>query len=157
MSSKVQQIQLSFNAEQDRLVLTITTSDFNEFRFWLTRRVCIGFWQMLQKLQGMMLKDEEDQRVERQESAKQIHKETAKPEVAKYATRVTQTPLGNEPLVLFKFSARADEQDYVYFHLEDPKGVGIDFAGEGFLVTVLSQLMVKAIAQADWGLEGRLS
>lgn len=148
----VHQIQLSFNAEQDRILLTISTSDFNEFHFWMTRRICLGFWKMLQHLQGIMMKDEEDQRVERQQSEKQIHKETAKPEAAKYTTRVTQRPLGEEPLLLFKFSARADEQDRVYFHLEDPKGVGIDFAGEGILVTVLSQLLQKSIAQADWNL-----
>lgn len=152
MSSGVQQIQLSFNAEQDRLLLTLTTTDFCEFRFWLTRRLTIGFWTMLERLQGMMGKDEEEQREERVQTAQQIHKETAKPEAAKYTTRVTKCPLGEEPLLLYKFSAQTNEQNQIFLHLEDVKGVGIDFAGEGILVTVLSQLMSKAITQADWNI-----
>lgn len=153
MSSKVQQIQLSFNAEHDRLLLTLTTDDFCEYRFWMTRRIIMGFWQMMEHFQGVMFKDEEQQREERVQTSQQIHKETAKPEAAKYTTRVTRCPLGEEPLLLFKFSARMNEQDQIFLHFEDVKGVGLDFAGEGILVTVLSQLIRKAVAQADWGLK----
>jgi hypothetical protein len=153
MTSGVQQIQLSYNAEQDRLLFTLTTTDFSEFRFWLTRRATVGFWQMLQKLQEMMGKDEEEQREERVQTSQQIHKETSKPEAAKFTTRVTKCPLGEEPLLLFKFAGKINEQDQIFMHLEDVKGVGIDFSGAGILVTVMTQLMRKAITQADWNIE----
>lgn len=153
MSSKVQQIQLSYNAENDRIVLTLTTDDFCEYRFWLTRRVTKGFWEMLNRLQEMMFKDEEQVREETVKSTQQIHKETAKPETVKYATRVTKCPFGDEPLLLYQFSAQPTEQGQVFFHLQDPKGTSIDFAGEGILVTVLTQLIRKAVAQADWALQ----
>lgn len=151
--SSLNQIQLSFNAEQDRLLLSISTGDFTEFRFWITRRVCLGFWKMLQHLQQVMHKDEEDQRVEMQESQKQIHREKTTPEAEKYTTPLSQRPLGDEPLLLFKFSAKADDENRVYFHFEDPNGIGIDFAGEGILVTILSQLLFKSLSQADWNLQ----
>lgn len=153
MSSKVQQIQLSYNGEHDRLVLTLSTDDFNEYRFWLTRRVTKGFWEMLNRLQGMMYKDVEQVREETVQSSQQIHKETAKPEAAKYSTRVSKYPLGEEPLLLFQFSAQPTEQGQIFFHLQDSKGTAVDFAGEGILVTVLTQLLRKALAQADWRLE----
>ncbi len=152
MSSKVQQIQVSYNAENDRIVLTLSTDDFCEYRFWLTRRVVKGFWEMLGRLQHIMCKDEEQVREETIQSTQQIHKETPKPEAAKYTTRVTKTPFGEEPLLLYQFSAQPNEQGQIFFHLQDSKGTSIDFAGEGVLVTVLGQLLRKAVAQADWAL-----
>lgn len=152
MSSNVQQFQLSFNAAEDRLLLTITTGNFQEFRFWLTRRITKGFWLMLQKLQEMMLKEPEQEREEIKQSSQQIYKETQKPEAAKFATRVTQCPLGETPLLLHSFSGRVDEQDHVFFHFQNLEGLGIDFAGEGILVTILLQLLRKAVAQAEWGI-----
>lgn len=152
MGSNVQQFQLSFNAGEDRLLLTITTGDFQEFRFWLTRRVTKGLWEMLQNLQKMMLKEPEQEREEIKQTSQQIYKETPKPEAAKFATRVTQCPLGETPLLLHSFSGRVDEQDRVFFHLQNAQGQGIDFSGEGTLVTILLQLLRKALSQADWGM-----
>lgn len=36
----IQQLQMSYSAEEDRVLLRINTTDQEEFRFWLTRRYC---------------------------------------------------------------------------------------------------------------------
>lgn len=99
-----------------------------------------------------MLKDEEQKREENIQAASQIQQESQQPEARKYAMSVTKRPLGDEPLILHKFTARYNEQGQVAFTFEDAKGNAVHFAGEGILVTALCQLVRNTLPLAEWGL-----
>ena len=47
---KIHQLNLKFDAEQDRLLVRINTSTQIELRLWLTRRLTVGVLPMLRKL-----------------------------------------------------------------------------------------------------------
>lgn len=49
MTSALHQITMSFSAEEDRLLLRMSTTDQTEFRFWLTRRFVRVLWGALIK------------------------------------------------------------------------------------------------------------
>jgi len=47
MTSALHQITMSHSAEDERLLLRISTTEKNEFRFWLTRRFVQVLWPAL--------------------------------------------------------------------------------------------------------------
>jgi hypothetical protein len=47
---KLHQLKVDYNAEQDRLLMLIATSDGVELRMWLTRRFVKLLWPLLVKL-----------------------------------------------------------------------------------------------------------
>lgn len=49
MTSALHQMTMSFSAEDDRLLLRMSTTDKTEFRFWLTRRFVRVLWGALIK------------------------------------------------------------------------------------------------------------
>jgi hypothetical protein len=49
MTSALHQITVTFVAEEDRLLLRVSTADKTEFRFWLTRRFVRVLWSALLK------------------------------------------------------------------------------------------------------------
>ena len=52
---KIHQLNLKFDAEQDRLLVRINTSTQIELRLWLTRRLTVGVLPMLRKLVARQL------------------------------------------------------------------------------------------------------
>ena len=47
---KLHQLKIDFNAEQDRLLMLVSTDDGAEVRMWLTRRFVKLLWPLLVKL-----------------------------------------------------------------------------------------------------------
>lgn len=153
MSSNLQKIQLTYDQANDRLILNFNTQDFFEYRFWITRRVLKGFWNLLQQLAQGFPKDQMQKLYEAQHADEKIHKEVQIAEASKYSTRMTRHPLGEEPSLLYKIMATPGEKGGVHFHLEDSQGRSVDFKGDAFLVVLLTQLILKILPLTDWGLQ----
>jgi hypothetical protein len=47
---KIHQLSVSYQAEQDRILVRINTTAAEEMRIWLTRRLLLGLWPLLSKL-----------------------------------------------------------------------------------------------------------
>jgi hypothetical protein len=151
--SSLQQIQLTYDQFQDRLVLTFSTSDYLEYRFWLTRRILKGFWDILQYLLSSSPSNDSKKQLDTQLVQEQIKQETQIAEANKYSTRLTKRPLSEDPLLLCKIAATPQEGDVVQFHLEGSEGRSVDFTGNSFLVASLVQLILKVLPKAEWNLE----
>ena len=41
---KLDQLAARYNPDQDRILLRMNTSDSDELRLWLTRRLCLNLW-----------------------------------------------------------------------------------------------------------------
>lgn len=152
MSSNLQQIQLNYDQMQDRLVLTLCTENYCEYRFWITRNMVQGVWQILQGLRKEQSKDDPNRLEKEKKASSSIHKERQNPLATKYTTPISQHPLGAEPLLLYKVGAKLIENGKVFFHFEDPQAKSIEFVGSEMLIDVLSQLIYKISPQTNWGL-----
>lgn len=154
MSSPLQQIQISYDQLQDRMILTITTQDFSEYRFWITRRGLKGFWGLMQQL---LEGDEENQLKhvkESQEASDKIQQEKEKRHrgAEQFAHHVAKYPLGNEPLLIHKFMGRKDKGHF-FLRFEDKEGRSIEFGGTSAIILALCELIKKNLLTTDWALD----
>lgn len=154
MTSNLQQLQLTFDKVQDRLVLTLFTQDFLEYRFWLTRRLTKALWEILLKLLNSDQKNNLQKNQEQKQIADQIEKEKQQrqPIAEKYGTPMTKKPFGEEPLLIFKIVAKQGDKGHSLLHFEDAKGHSIEFGGDSRIIMALCQLIQRTAEQADWGL-----
>jgi hypothetical protein len=152
LASSLQKLQLTYDHVQDRLVLSFLTSDFAEYRFWITRKMVSALFEILQKLQEALLKTVAEKNKEAQKASQQIQHEATQRLAEKLGTRMTLKPLGDEPLLLYKVMAKPLEKNQVFFHLEDQIGRNIEFGADANLVTGLIQLIEKTLPQTDWNL-----
>jgi hypothetical protein len=149
MNSNIQKIQLTYDQLNDRLHLSFSTNDFLEYNFWITRRAVKGVWDLLQQ---MISKSTKTQAVELEHAAEQVQKEAQSPEANLYGMRITKRPLGEEPLLLYKFSITPIEDKHVRFRFESQSGKFVEFSGGFQLVFLLTQLISQALPVTDWGL-----
>lgn len=54
-STAIEQLNLSFNQREDRLLLRVGMANQSEISLWITRRVCKDLWHLLQDSHGQML------------------------------------------------------------------------------------------------------
>jgi hypothetical protein len=47
---KIHQLSVTYQAEQDRVLMRINTASSEEVRLWLTRRLMVGLWPLLSRL-----------------------------------------------------------------------------------------------------------
>lgn len=48
---QIHQLSVTYQAEQDRVLLRVNSTNGQEMRLWLTRRLMLGLWPLLTKLQ----------------------------------------------------------------------------------------------------------
>lgn len=154
MSSPLQQLQLSYDQLQDRLVLSLHTKDFCEYRFWITRHVTSAFWKILLELLKADQKGQLEHARESKKASEQIQQEKMQRQATadKFAQRVMRRPLGEEPLLLAKIQAKIAENGVAFLHLEDVQGRSIEFTGNSTIVVALCQLIQETIKKANWNL-----
>lgn len=111
-----------------------------------------GLWELLKRVNQIFSKDEIQKREESQLAATRVQKEQQQPTASKYGMRMSRRPLGEEPLLLVKFSVTPGKDRHVLFHLEGPNSTNIEFSGDGTLFAALCRLIQQTSAQTDWGL-----
>ena len=47
---QIHQMSVTYLPEQDRILMRINTTEGEEMRMWLTRRLMVGLWPLLSKL-----------------------------------------------------------------------------------------------------------
>lgn len=154
MSSQMHQMQLNYDQLQDRLTLILGTQDFNEYRFWLTRRATRALWSILIQLLHADQKTELQHHQEEKKITEQIQKEKTQhqPNADKYGTNITRKPFGEEPLLIYKIMAKPGPSGASFIHFEDIQGHSIEFGGDSRIIMALCQLIRKTVKNADWDL-----
>jgi hypothetical protein len=154
---KIHQIQIRHDESEDRLLLRLSTTDNNEFRFWLTRRFVKRLWAMLVQML------EWDQAVRQQ-----VDPETRRTvldiqhegfsQQANYAKKFEEStqevprslPLGEAPAVLAKAKGKKGERGSQLLSLYPQQGQGIDMTLDTKLLHIFSRLLRQAVAKTDW-------
>ncbi|XOV90370.1 MAG: hypothetical protein ACFHX7_10935 [Pseudomonadota bacterium] len=154
MTGAISQMQVLYNAEEDRLLFRVNTTAGQQFRFWLTRRYCL--------LMLKVLKDhiDADPDVSSQESplareAVRSFKQEQAVQSANFSDEfvedVVELPLGDQIPVAFRltYNIRAG---ILNLGVQPKSGQGINIAINQQINSSLTQLLYSAGRKGDWGI-----
>ena len=154
MSPQLRQLNVSYVATEDRLLLKISTSDDQEYRAWCTRRYAR---LLLDRLETLFEKEVGE--------AQQVVPETARKEVAelKHSSAVSEQafqkpyeaepasyPLGEDGLVLTRFSYREQGNDVVAVTLSGEEGKGLTLNMDNRLRHHFYEILARGCQRAQW-------
>lgn len=162
---QIHQLSVTYQAEQDRILLRVKTERAEEIRLWLTRRLMLGLWPLLSKLlTGHLLKLEAAGRSldAADDSLRKMLADFRKEEFLRDADFETpfqegeaRLPLGAEPLLVTDVDATPlpDSRLRLSFNerlpqTEEPRSMHIDL--EPKLMQAMMHLLEQSLARAQW-------
>ncbi len=155
--SQIAQVQITYVAGEDRLLLRVASGAHEEFRFWLTRRFVRALRPQLEKslseqprirvqpsadARRELLRFEHEQAVDRSDFRTPYQDDAAR-----------SLPLGSAPVLLTRFQLAAAANGAITLGLRPEQGQGIDLNLNAQLAHSLLALMDKAINGAEWDLD----
>ena len=158
MSYQINQIQASYNATEDRILLKIKTLNEQVYLAWLTRRFVSLLLPLLHgkhPTTGEALFNEQTTMIhqaEKQQTQRHGDFDTA------YETPENPTyPLGETPILLakmtFKNLNQVVEDERPKLILEPEMGTGIILPFNPELLGAMLKILAQVIEQADWALQ----
>jgi hypothetical protein len=154
---KLHQLKIEFNAEQDRLLLRVSTQSAEEALVWLTRRAVLRLWPLV--MGGAEASPEVAPRAAEPEVKKallefQHEKALSKAQFGKQYEQVQRSrPLGDEPLLVTKLQRRSGPDGRVVLGLLPTQGEGIFLTLDEPLLHGFIKLLQKAVERAEWGIK----
>ena len=157
---KLHQLKVDYNAEEDRLLMLIATSDGVELRMWLTRRFVKLLWPLLVKLA-----EEASPRIRTQanpEARKALlgieHQQAVqKADFSKaYEPKPRSMPLGEEPLLLGRIQTGHDRKGQPVVALHPAEGQGVTLTFDSVLLHSVCRLLQAAVKNSGWDMELKL-
>lgn len=157
----IHQLSVSYEERQDRLLLRLNTLDKQEFRFWLTRRMCLRLMPAID--QSVVRLEASQPGVAAPDSTSQKMlteiKRDAFLQKADFATpfeaEAVQKPLGEEPLLITDAQLSLQSNGGLLITFQE-KSAGTPVRScqlnlQSSLVHGLVHLIQQAVVKADWG------
>lgn len=146
--SKLQQINITYVPEEDRLLLRASTARDEEYRLWLTRRYAALLMQVLRK---------------RIDQAGGIYKLASDPQTTDQLRQGATTqpyqrgekhifPLGEDGTLGYGIKVGDLQNGCVALQLAPKQGQGLNLNLDPSLLYLVSNLLEQAILRADWRL-----
>lgn len=157
---KLHQLKIDFNAEQDRLLMLVSTDDGAEVRMWMTRRFVKLLWPLLVKLA-----EEASPRIKVQASPEarkallgiEHQKAVQRADFSKpFQQAARSTPLGAEPLLLARIQTGNDPKGLPVVSLHPTSGQGITLTLDEVLLHSVCRLLQAAVSKSGWEIELKL-
>lgn len=152
---QLRQIQVSFDAEHDRLLLRVNTSEKAELRVWLTRRIVKRLWPILLRSLRANEAVVTQPTPERREAVLGFRHEGALSKsdfTQRFSEERACTPLGEAPILATR--ARLDRSGTRHrLALHPTEGQGVTLTLEEPVLHSLCELVRRAVRAADWDLE----
>ena len=159
----IHQLQATYQAQQDRILLRLNTTTNEEFRLWLTRRMLLSFLPQLMKVTSDMT-SKQPQLASHDSANPQALAHFKKQEAVALAdfdtpfkAEVMTLPIGSEPLLASTVHMIPINNEQLTLGFEEPAQG--DAAARNFSVTMDSQvfhsllhLLETVLKHADWGL-----
>lgn len=148
------QIQLTYIPQEDRLLLSLQTQDFLEYRFWITRYLIKPFWHLLMELLKADRKSAEQHRLESELYLKSIldERDQHRPIADKLSQHIAKQPFGTQAYLISKISGKPAENHTSILHFEDIQGNFVECAGDSTIIIAICQLILQTIKIAQWDL-----
>lgn len=164
---QIHQLSVTFQAEQDRLLLRVNSTSGEELRLWLTRRLMVGLWPLLTRLQteqllradpgGLAALDSTD------EDLRRMVTEFRKEEFLQNADFDTpyqdksNLPLGRDPLLVTDVDATPLAKGRLRLSFNERASVAGAERPRGFQVEIdqrltqgLMHLLEQALVRSQW-------
>lgn len=156
MNAKLEQVNLGYDAKQDRLLLKVRNSDAQEYRLWMTRRYTGLLWEVIGRIiRETELSVELDAAVNRDAVLQFEHEQAL--EKGDFATAYAETassfPLGEEGKLGFKITYHKLEGKRVSLNLLPEDGPGISMGVDSPMLHNLCKLIADSTQAAGWSLE----
>jgi hypothetical protein len=150
---RLHQLKLDYVAEEDRLLLRVSTDTQLEVRLWLTRRALRLLWslllQMMRSAPEIALQSNPQARdalVDMQREQALSRANFAEP----FEEAPRDMPLGAEPILVTRIRADKDVKGNQVLGLLPQQGQGIHLTLDNTLLHSLCKLVQNAVAKADW-------
>ena len=157
----IHQLSVSYEERQDRLLLRLNTLDKQEFRFWLTRRMCLRLMPAID--QSVVRLEASQPGVAAPDTTSQQMlteiKRDAFLQKADFSTpfeaEAVQKPLGEEPLLITDAQLSLQSNGGLLINFQE-KSVGAPVKScqlnlQSSLIHGLVHLIQQALVKADWG------
>src|SRR5687767_6709550 len=157
---RLHQLKVDYDAEQDRLLMLVATSEGVELRLALTRRFVKLLWPLLVKLA-----EEASPRIRTQanpEARKALlgieHQQAVqKADFSKvYEPKQRSMPLGEEPLLLGRIQTGHDRKGQPVVALHPAEGQGVTLTFDSVLLHSVCRLLQAAVTKSGWDMELKL-
>ncbi len=154
MSGSINQMQMVYHPEEDRILFRVNSTEHKEFRFWVTRR----FTQLLLKVLRDHLVSDLDISLQGTREAKQAvmdykkEKAMANADFNKpFQEDEVEYPLGEDTLLAFKVTSNKTG-DNLHLGIHPKNAQGINMVINRDINTSMTQLLFSAAHKAGWNL-----
>lgn len=150
----LKQINLAFDAEQDRILMRISTHDAVEYRAWLTRRIVAG---LLPAIDGLLERDAAShspaRSPEAQRAVSEFRHQHAVDRARFTAGYEAATPaFGDEPLLITRIQLRQLDAEQFLMVLAPPSGDALQLRLGEVLLHGTIKLLRDTVRAAQWNL-----
>jgi len=150
--ANLQQINATFDPQEDRLILNIRGEDDSEIRIWLTRRYTRLLLGILDKLANPG-----KEKATPRESAVQAFERDAILAQADFSTEyqqdATSHPLGEDPVLVTRIEYKIRDNGHIALALGLPDAHNINLNLSKDLIQIIIKLLKDASRKAEWDLE----
>lgn len=163
---QIHQLSVTYQAEQDRILLRVNSTGGEEMRLWLTRRLMHGLWPLLGRLHTdqVIQAEPSGSAVDRDdEELKRLFAEFRREEFLQRADFATpyedkpRLPLGSEPLLVTDVDATPLANGRLRLGFNERASVSGAAKARGFqleldpgLMQGLMHLLEQALARSQW-------
>jgi hypothetical protein len=154
--SRVHQIQLRYDAQEDRSLLRINTLDKREYTFWMTRRFTKLLWPVLVRMLGATdsVVRQPDPAAKSAVLSFEHEKAVSSSDFAtEYREDAHEAPLGTSPLLLAKIEVKPEAPNGPRLGLLPMEGQGLELVMDDKLLHSICTLISQAARSADWDLD----
>ena len=152
----LQQINIEFVAEQDRLLMRLASVDRSEILLWLTRRCVKLLWPQLVKMAESAPIIARQAAPEARQALLDMERERALQKAnfsKRYDDADRERPLGAEPLLVARMNTGRNSQGQHVLALAPREGQGINLAMDDTLLHGLCKLLQDAVARSEWDIQ----
>lgn len=147
MTSKLHQMNVTYVAKEDRLLLRVSNLQGDEFRIWLTRRYTALLLNVLNK---QMEKSGGAPTVAASEETKRLFKAGALER--KYASDNSSFPLGENGFLAYRINSSATPEGVLHLELSPEQGQGVALHLTNAMLYMFSNILHQGIDRAGWNL-----
>jgi hypothetical protein len=152
---RLHQLKVDFDAEEDRLLMHVSTASSEEALLWLTRRCVLRLWELL------IGHVQSDPRIAERAADPIVQRTLLEFEHEKALSQATFNrayedvprahPLGERPLLVSRLQRRPADGGRVVLGLLPAEGQGIFLTLDTTLLHGLMKLLQRAVEKAEWG------
>lgn len=157
MSDPLRQLTLTFDPNEDRMLLRISTAENTEYQLWLTRRFIRVLWgalmQTLDRIpeisESAVLPDVRDAVKAMQHQEAIQSSDFSKP----HAQGNVNLTSNSGPLLVTGGQVKPVDADNTVLSMTTSAGTGVQFGLNKKLLHALCHMMITSAQKADWDLE----